>query len=61
MNAPKGIGQALNTFEESKLYYRRYAPDTINLEMRPEVNVKVKVTKNGTHHSAIPREINTPN
>ena len=26
-----------------------------NLEMRPEVNVKVKVTQNGMHHSAIPR------
>ena len=34
---------------------------TINLEMSPEVNVKVKVTKNGTYHSAIPRGINTPN
>ena len=29
--------------------------------MRPEVNVKVKVTKTGMHHSAIPRGINTPN
>ena len=26
-----------------------------NLDMRPEVNVKVKVTQNGMHHSAIPR------
>ena len=25
--------------------------------MRPEVNVKVKVTQNGMHHSAIPRGI----
>ena len=32
-----------------------------NLEMRPEVNVKVKVTQNGLHHSAIPRGIKTPN
>ena len=39
---------------------RRYAPDRKNLEMRPEVNVKVKVTQNGMHHSAIPRGINTP-
>ena len=31
-----------------------------NLEMRPEVNVKVKVTQNGMHHSAIPRGITTP-
>ena len=29
--------------------------------MRPEVNVKVKVTQNGMHHFAIPRGINTPN
>ena len=29
--------------------------------MRPEVNVKVKVTQNGMNHSAIPRELNTPN
>ena len=43
------------------MLYRRYAPDTKNLEMRLEVNVKVKVTHNGMHHSAIPREINTPN
>ena len=27
-NAPKGIGQALDTFEESEQIYRRYAPDT---------------------------------
>ena len=32
-----------------------------NLEMRSEVNVKVKVTQNGMHNSAIPREIHTPN
>ena len=30
-----------------------------NLEMRPEVNVKVKVTQNGMHHSAIQRGITT--
>ena len=30
-----------------------------NLEMRPEVNVKV--TQNGMHHSAIPRGITTQN
>ena len=29
--------------------------------MRPEVNVKAKVTQNGMHHSAIPRDISTPN
>ena len=29
--------------------------------MRPEVNVKVKVTQNGMHHSTIPRVITTPN
>ena len=34
---------------------------TQNLEMRPDANVNAKVTKNGMHHSAIPREINTLN
>ena len=29
--------------------------------MRPEVNVKVKVTQNGMHHSAIQKGITTPN
>ena len=32
-----------------------------NLEMGPEVNVKVKVTQNGMKLSTIPRGINTPN
>ena len=47
---PGGIGLAIDTFED-----RRYAPDMKNLEMRSEVNVKVKVTQDGIHHSAIPR------
>ena len=32
-----------------------------NLEMRPEINVKVRVTQNGMHNSAIPKGIHTPN
>ena len=32
-----------------------------NIEMRPEVNVKVKITQKGMPNSAIPRGINTPN
>ena len=31
-----------------------------NLEIMSEVNVKVKMTQNGMHHSTIPRGIHTP-
>ena len=60
-NAPKELVKHKTHLRKVSCYYRRYAPDTINLEMRPEVNVKVKVTQNGTHHFTIPRGINTPN
>ena len=30
-------------------------------KQKPKVNVKVKMTKNGMHHSVISREILTPN
>ena len=37
-----------------------HAPDMKILEMRSEVNDRVKVTKNGMHHSTIPGGIHTP-
>ena len=42
------------------MLYRRYAPDRENLEMRPEVNVKVKVTQNGMHNSCHPKRNQHP-
>ena len=51
----------MESFEENNLLLRRYVPATKNLEMRSEVNVRLKVTLNGMHHSAIPRGIHTPN
>ena len=46
---------------KTHLLYRRYAPDTKDLDMWSEVNVMVKVTQNGMHLSAIPRVVLAPN
>ena len=48
-------------FVQINMKHLLYAQDTKNLEMKSEVNVKVKVTQNCMHHSAITRGIHTHN